>query len=220
MAKKLLEGEKTIKIKTVKETFYKLLSPSSHCNFTFLIKSMKKIFLLVLVIVVFASCQDEQDPFEWNKDRIGMLTKESKVYQLDSLFANDSIVRAPNSDELMSTPDAIEIYEKGGKHLLTLSPYKADSTSVIENVRVRDERFTTAKGININSDFKTINEAYKIGSIDNMINSAVVWVNEENFYFTIKKDLLPSAVKFDIAAPIDKNMIPDSAKPEFVFINW
>jgi hypothetical protein len=181
---------------------------------------MKRIFLLVLVIVVFASCKNEQDPFEWNKDRIGMLNKDSKVYQLDSLFANDSIVKAPKGDEFISGPDAIEIYEKGGKHLLTLTPYDMDSTSVIENVRVRDERFTTAKGININSDFKTINDAYKVGSIDNMINSAVIWVDEENFYFTINKNVLPAEVKFDIAAPIDKTMIPDTAKPEFVFISW
>ncbi|WP_194850841.1 hypothetical protein [Nonlabens antarcticus] len=181
---------------------------------------MKRIFLLVLIVVVFASCKDEQDPFEWNKDRVGMLTKDTQVYQLDSLYANDSIVKASNDAEFTSGQNAIEIFEKGGKHLLTLTPYKKDSTSTIENVRVRDERFTTAKGVNINSDFKTINEAYKIGSIDNMINSAVVWVNEENFYFTIKNDVLPSEVKFDIAAPIDKTMIPDTAKPEFVFISW
>lgn len=181
---------------------------------------MKRILLLVLVVVVFASCQKEQDPFEWNKDRIGMLTKDSKVYQLDSLFANDSIVRLSAEEGFMSGPAAIEIFEKGGTHLLTLTPYDVDSTSTIENVRILDERFTTAKGININSDFKTISNAYKVGSIDNMINSAVVWVNEENFYFTIKKDVLPSEVRFDIAAPIDKTMIPDTAKPEFVFISW
>jgi hypothetical protein len=181
---------------------------------------MKRIFLLVIVIVVFASCKNEQDPFEWNKDRIGRLTKDSKVYQLDSLFANDSIVRSTKSDGFISGPDAIEIFEKGGKHLLTLTPYGTDSTSVIENVRVRDERFTTDKGIKINSDFKTINDTYKIGSIDNMINSAVIWVDEENFYFTINKNVLPAEVKFDIAAPIDKTMIPDTAMPEFVFISW
>ncbi len=197
-----------------------MASPTRHCNFTFFKKSMKKLFIAVAVIVVLASCSDEQDPFEWNKDRIGMLTKESKVYQLDSLFVNDSIVRPGLNGELSGGADAIEVYEKGGKHLLTLTPYSADTTATIENVRVRDERFTTAKGININSEFKSINDSYKIGSIDNMINSAVIWVNEENFYFTIKKDVLPADLKFDITAPIDKTMIPDTAKPEFVFISW
>ncbi|BAO55527.1 hypothetical protein [Nonlabens marinus] len=181
---------------------------------------MKRLFLLVLVVVVFASCEKEQDPFEWNKDRIGMLTKDSKVYQIDSLFANDSIVTSTNGDEFMNGPNAIEIFEKGGTHLLTLTPYDSDSTSTIENVRVRDERFATAKGVTIKSDFKTINEAYKVGDIDNMINSAVIWVNEENFYFTISKDVLPAETKFDITAPIEKTMIPDTATPEFVFISW
>ena len=180
---------------------------------------MKNIFLVL--VVTFASCADEQqDPFEWNKDRVGMLTKDAQVYQIDSLFAMDSIVNPVKGDEFANGPNTIEIYEKGGKHLLSLTPYEADSTSTIENIRIHDNRYVTAKGITKDSDFKTISEAYNVSSIDNMINSAVIWVNDENFYFTVDKELLPAEVKFDFSAKIEKTMIPDTATPEYVFVSW
>jgi len=181
---------------------------------------MKKLLFIAITAIVFASCSKEQDPFEWNKDRIGMLTKDAKVYQIDSLFANDSIINPLKGDEFANGPTTIEIFEKGGKHLLSLSPYDADSTSTIENIRVRDNRYVTAQGISIDSDFKTITTAYKVSSIDNMINSAVIWISDENFYFTVSKENLPQEVKFDLSATVEKTMIPDTAKPEFVFISW
>jgi len=93
-------------------------------------------------------------------------------------------------------------------------------TSTIEYIRVRDNRFKTLEGITIESDFKTINAAYTVSSIDNTIRDAVVRVNDQNFYFTIDKELLPQEVKFDISATIEKTMIPDNAKPKYVFVSW
>ncbi|WP_438961977.1 hypothetical protein [Nonlabens sp.] len=129
---------------------------------------MKNIFLLLLVITI-ASCSKQQDPFEWSKDRVGHLTKEMMVYQLDSLYANDSLVKNIKGDEFSNGPSSIEVYEKGGKHLLTLTPLEEDSTSTIEYIRIRDNRFKTLDGITIESDFKTISAAYPVSSIDNMI---------------------------------------------------
>ncbi len=181
---------------------------------------MKNLVLVIIIAASIVGCSKEQDPFEWNKDRIGLLTKETMVYQLDSLYANDSIVNPVKGDEFANGPNAIEVYEKGGKHLLTLTPYEADSTATIENIRIRDNRYKTAAGITIDSDFKTISSAYEVSSIDNMINSAVIWVNDENFYFTIDKERLPQEVKFDVSATIEQTMIPDDATPEYVFISW
>lgn len=181
---------------------------------------MKKTFLLLALVIAASSCTKKQDPFEWNKERVGHLTKTMMVYQLDSLYANDSLVKNIKGDEFSNGPSPIEIYEKGGKHLLTLTPLEVDSTSTIEYVRVRDNRFKTAEGITIESDFKTINAAYSISSIDNMIKDAVVRVNDQNFYFTIDKDLLPTDVKFDMSATIEKSMIPDTATPKYVFVSW
>ena len=182
---------------------------------------MKKVIALVAVIIVLASCSKEQDPFEWSKERVGHLTKEMKIYQLDSLYANDSIVKSVKGDEFSNGANKIEIFEKGGAHLLTLTPSEAlDSTATIENVIIRDERFTTQKGITKNSTYQEISTAYKVSSVDNMIDDAVIWVNDENFYFTISKDGLPTDVKFDISASIEKTMIPAETKPQYMFVSW
>lgn len=181
---------------------------------------MKKTLLLFILVIAITSCTKQQDPFEWNKDRVGHLTKEMMVYQLDSLYANDSLVKSIKGDEFSNGPSPIEIYEKGGKHLLTLTPIEDDSTSTIEYVRVRDNRFKTLEGITIDSDFKTISTAYKVSSIDNMIKDVVVRISDQNFYFSIDKALLPNEVQFDMSASIEKTMIPDTAAPKFVFVSW
>ncbi|MGJ8685254.1 MAG: hypothetical protein ACSHWW_11555 [Nonlabens sp.] len=181
---------------------------------------MKKTLLLLALVIAITSCTKPQDPFEWNKDRVGHLTKEMMVYQLDSLYANDSLVKNIKGDEFSNGPSPIEVYEKGGKHLLTLTPLEEDSTSTIEYVRVRDNRFKTLEGVTIESDFKTISTAYNVSSIDNMIKDAVVRVNDHNFYFTVDKELLPAEIRFDMTAAIEKTMIPDSAKPKYVFVSW
>lgn len=183
---------------------------------------MKKLALLFVVVVALASCsKEEQNPFEWNKDQIGYITKETQVYQLDSLYAKDSIVNPIKGDEFGNGASEIEIFEKGGKHLLTLTPSMAlDSTATIENIIVRDDRYTTAEGISINSTFAEISKAYKVSGIDNMIEDAIIWVDSQNFYFAISKEGLPSEVKYDMTETIEKTMIPDDIKPERVFVAW
>lgn len=181
---------------------------------------MKKTLLLLTLVITLASCSKDQNPFEWNKDRVGHLTKEMMVYQLDSLYANDSLVKSIKGDEFSNGPGPIEVYEKGGKHLLTLTPVEEDSTSTIEYVRVRDNRFKTLEGVTIDSDFKTISSAYKVAGIDNMIKDVVVRITDQNFYFSVDKELLPDDVKFDMSAVVEKTMIPDSATPKYVFVSW
>lgn len=182
---------------------------------------MKNVFFILAAVLVFSSCSKEPDHYIWNKDRIGHITKDTKVYQLDSLYSNDSIVNPIKGDEFSNGASEIEIYEKGGKHLLTLTPSEAlDSTAVIENVIIRDPRYKTDKGITINSTFKDINAAYKISGIDNMIDDAIIWVDGQNFYFSISKEKLPSEVKYDMSADVEKTMIPDNVTPQYVFVAW
>lgn len=181
---------------------------------------MKKILFLLVIVVSIMSCDKKQDPFEWNNQRIGHLTKDIMVYQLDSLYANDSLVKPIKGDEFSNGPSDIEVFEKGGKHLLSLTPKEDDSTSTIEYIRVRDNRYKTDKGITIESDFKTISEAYTISSIDQVITDAIIRLKGQDFYFTIDKEVLPNDVKFDMNTTIEQTMIPDNAQPQYVFISW
>lgn len=182
---------------------------------------MKKVIVLVFSIVILASCDKSNETFGWSKDRVGVLSREALIFQLDSIYSNDSIVKSESQSDYDKQNGIIEIYEKGGKHLLSITPYTAnDPSSKIAYVQIRDARFKTEKGITMNSTIKEIATAYKLGSIDLVIDDVQVRVDEQNFHFTIGASNLPDALKFDPTITVDKNMIPDNATPEYVFVSW
>ncbi|MCF8274905.1 MAG: hypothetical protein K9I95_13855 [Flavobacteriaceae bacterium] len=183
---------------------------------------MNKSFLyLTILSLIFASCSKEQDPFQIGKQHIGLLTDSTQVKDLKAIFSKDSIVKSLNDTEFTRNINDIEIFEKGGKKLLSISPRNpSDSTSYIQSVRVFDPRFKTDKKLSTESSFKDIANNYKITRIDNLINSIVVTVNEINASFTIDKKELPANMRFDMSLKIEAVHIPDNAKIKFFFLNW
>ncbi len=110
---------------------------------------MKKVLFLGIIIACLASCAKKEDPFLIQKDQIGKLHKEITVQQLDSIYANDSLVkRIGEGDYVQAGDDKYLIYEKGGKQLLTLTPRQQhDKNEKIKTIQIHDDRFKTAKGI-------------------------------------------------------------------------
>lgn len=182
---------------------------------------MKNLFLALIIITSIVSCAKEQDPFLVDKHNIGKLTDSTQVKDIESIFINDSVVKFVGGDEFTGNINNIDIYDKEGKHLLVLTPNEAlDSTAVISNIRIKDSRFRTKKGISTLSTFKDIKNSYKINRIDNLINSINVNVNEINAYFTIDKKELPANLRFDMKMVIEASQIPDDAKIKYFMINW
>lgn len=174
----------------------------------------KSIIIPIITALLFISCKKKQDPFEIGKQHIGSLTDSTQIKELKSIYPNDSIVNFMGIDD-------IEIFEKGGKQLLILTPRSSmDSTSVIENVHVIDSRYKTDKNISTLSTFKNILDTYKISKIDNLINSIVVNVNDINASFVIDKKELPANLRFDRQFKFEATHIPDNAKIKYFFINW
>ncbi len=133
----------------------------------------------------------------------------------------DSVVRYIAGDEFTGSINKIEIFEKGGKKLLDLSPREAlDSTSLISSVRIIDERYKTEKNISTISTFKELKDAYKISKIDNLIDAIVISVNEINASFTIDKKELPASMRFDMDMTIDAIQIPGKAKIKYFMLHW
>lgn len=181
----------------------------------------KSVLSLIILTLCLTSCKKEQDPFQIGKYHIGLLTDSTQVKDLKLVFSNDSIVKFISGDEFTGNINDIEIFEKSGKKLLTLTPRQSlDSTSVIESVQVFDSRFKTDKNITALSTFKDIANSYKISRIDNLINSVVVSVNEINAAFTIDKKELPANLRFDMDLNIEAAHIPDDAKVKYFFLNW
>ena len=175
----------------------------------------------LIIISIFTSCEKEINPFLISKQNIGHLTDSTQVKDLESVFINDSIVKYVSGDEFTGNVNDLEIYEKGGKLLLVLSPSQAlDSTSTIRTVKVVDPRFVTVKGLSPKSTFKDINVNYKISNIQNSLRNIIISVNEINAYFTIDKNELPANMRFDMNLKIEAIQIPEEAKIKNFYLYW
>jgi len=181
----------------------------------------KTILLLIVLISICNSCKNEINSFLISKQNIGHLTDSTQIKDLESVFINDSIVKYVSGDEFTGNINDIEIYEKGGKLLLVLSPSQAlDSTSTLRTVKIVDPRFTTAKGLSPSSTFKYINANYKISNIQNSLRNIIISVNEINAYFTIDKNELPANMRFDMNLKIEAVQIPNEAKIKSFYLYW
>lgn len=183
---------------------------------------MRHSFLgLIALTLIFLGCKKEQNPFQISKQHIGLLTDSTQVKDLKTIYANDSIVKYISGDEFTGNINNIEIFEKGGKKLLTLTPNQAlDSTATIGNVRIFDERYKTDKNLSSISTFKAIQDNYKISRISNLINSIVIALDDINTNITIDKKELPANLRFDMNLKFEATHIPDDAKIKYFFINW
>ncbi|WP_340074725.1 hypothetical protein [Leptobacterium sp. I13] len=182
----------------------------------------KHIFLIVILVAFFWQCTEKTDPFLITKGQVGYLTKETGVEELDSIFANDSIYEDGGIKGFgYASTVRYLIYEKGGKHLMTISPSKpSDSIRTIENIQIYDERYKTGKGVNVNSTFKTIKDNHKISKIVNTMNNVLIFVNEIDAYFTIDKKELPADLRYNTSQKIEAVQIPDNAKIKYFMIGW
>lgn len=204
---------------------------------------MKKIHFVVFIVASFSfvNCSQQNTNFKITKNSVGLITKDTKVLDLESIYAQDSIVTGAgipklngsstrtlnkvSNDSIKSSIDLnfnyqkIEIYEKGGAHLLSLTPSK-DTTAVIENIRFHDARYTTDKGITIHSTFKDIKDKYTIKKIITSMNNVVILLKETGLYFTIDKKELPASLRYDTSLQIEAVQIPDAAKIKYMMLAW
>ena len=183
---------------------------------------MKKIFLITaLAGILLTSCGKESDPFLMKDGAIGNLTKEIQMKQIDSIFAQDSIVKLNPVDNAIGTQGEVEIYEKGGTKLLLISPEdESDPNSKITNIQVFDGRYKTEKGLTAKSTFADVKANYEIANVENAINSVVVFLKNSDIYLTIDKKQLPEEVRYNYNAAIEAIQIPDEATFKYFMIGW
>jgi len=181
---------------------------------------MKKYFsTLILVTIISISCAKKQDPFAITKEQVGKLSASSTIQQLDSIYKEDSLVVIKGNSKFSYTKDnQYVVYEKGGKHLLTINP-SSDSIPLASNIQVFDDRFKTTKGISLKSTFKEISSQYKVSKIERVLNNVVVFFNEIDVYITIDKEELPPDLRFNNNT-VEAVNIPDNAKIKYFMVGW
>ncbi len=180
-------------------------------------KKINTVVILACLLALMQSCEKDT-PYLITEDSVGPLLKTSPVSELETLFASDSIVKDTTNLNIGATSKKIEVFEKGGKHLLTLTS-NTDSIPTIENIRILDKRYATNKGIGLQSTFKDIQKQYTIKKIVTTLNSIVIFPKESNLYFTIDKEELPSNLRFS-ASNIEAVQIPDEAKIKYLMMGW
>ncbi|MEO0573239.1 MAG: hypothetical protein AAF039_16145 [Bacteroidota bacterium] len=175
------------------------------------------LFFGVCILGCLGSCAEKDTTFLISNEKIGKLDKISLVRDLELIYAGDSIVKDTLSSQI-SYQRKIKVYEKGGKHLLTLTP-TADSIPSIENIAIEDPRFETEGGISLKSTFKDIQKQYEIKKLVTTLNSVVIFPKGSPMYFTIDKSELPSNLRYT-TGNIDAVQIPDEAKLKYLMIGW
>ena len=182
---------------------------------------MKKIlFIFSILLALIFSCKKEVDTsFLITKNRVGKLDRISLARDLEVIYAQDSVKKDTIVLYLANNSKKIKIFEKGGKHLLTLTP-SSDSIPTIENIRIEDTRFVTEKGIGLSSTFKDIKDNYAIRKIITSMNNVVILLKDSDIYFTIDKKELPSNLRYASNKNIEAVQIPDEAKIKYLMIGW
>ena len=183
---------------------------------------MKKTLLIIgIVSLTFIQCGKDSDPFLIKNGAIGTLIKDMEVKKIDSIFASDSIVKTNSSPNALETQGEVEIYEKGGKKLLLLSPEdENDPNSTITNIQVFDSRYKTEKGLNTASTFKDVKANYTIDNIQTTINAIVIFLKDSDVYLTIDKKNLPEELRYDPEVKVEASQIPDNAPIKYFMIGW
>lgn len=183
---------------------------------------MKKTLLIIgIVSLAFVQCGKDSDPFAIKNGSIGNLNNEIKIKQIDSIFAEDSIVKINSSPNALETQGEVEIYEKGGKKLLLLSPDdEKDPNSTIKNIQVFDSRYKTEKGLTPASTWKDVKANYTIDNIQTTINAVVIFLKETDVYLTIDKKSLPEELQYNMDLKVEASQIPDNATFKYFMIGW
>ena len=185
-----------------------------------LIIAMKKLIALFSITLLIACSQEEKkDPFLITKTDVGLVSKETQVRELDSIFAKDTIISFDKNQ--IGTSNQITVYDHKGKELLILNPVqKFDSTSTISTIQLKDKRFKTDKGLSTESTFKDIAKNYKISRIENTLSNVVIFLDDINVYVAIDKKHISGDAKYNTDIPVEPSQIPDDAKIKRFWIGW
>ena len=176
-------------------------------------KNNIKTLIIALISVVFIQCGN--NTYDISKGKIGKLNTKTTMKEIDGIFKNDSIVKVLSEGakgaNFFQEDDKYLIFEKGGKHLLTIIPQEQlDSISTIKSVEVFDERFKTKTGLNINSTFQEINANNVISKVESSFLSATLFIDDLNATISIDKEDL--GLKDFSTQKVSKDQIPDLAK--------
>jgi hypothetical protein len=184
-------------------------------------KNIYRLLVVSVISILFVQCGNG-GKFIIAKGKVGKLTTLTTINDLNTIFKSDSIIKNLSEGSLGSNyfqdDDEYLIYEKGGKHLLTIIPQEQlDSTSTIKSIQIFDSRFSTKKGLSLESSFEDINLNNKITKVETSLSSATLFIDDLNVTISLDKEDL--GLKNFSTQKIRIEQIPGLAKVKS-FIVW
>lgn len=181
-----------------------------------------KVFSVGLVLSLF-SCSDSSK-YEVAKNKVGLVNSKTLVGDIETIYKNDSVVKHLSEGLLgikgaySQEDDKYLIFEKGGKHLLTITPQEPlDSLSTIRFIDIFDEKYKTKDGLGLGSTFQEIDLLTTINKIEATFTKAIIYLDNINATMTLDKGDL--GIKTINTNEILKGQIPDLVKPK-TFVIW
>ncbi len=181
-----------------------------------------KIVIVIISVFLLQSCT-KSNSFLLKKGQVGQLSTTTQVQDLKAVFVADSLVinlsdrKLKREGKFFKEDDQYLVYEKGGKHLLTIIPVSQhDSLSKLKSIEIFDNRYITEKNISLFSPYKDIHAAYLI-SITNTLSSAHLDIDELNATMLIDKKEI--GINDFNSKKIRPDNIPDLAKVKH-FTMW
>jgi len=176
---------------------------------------MRNKFATLIILSIFIAGCANSAKYKIKKGQVGHVNQKTKILELKQIFKNDSIVsnlsEGSLGDAYFQDDDEYLIYDKEGKHLLTIVPKEQlDSTSTIKSIQIFDERFKTESGLNLKSTFSEINLNNNIDKVESTFSSATLFIDELNATISIDKEEL--GLKAFSTQKVSKEQIPDLAK--------
>ena len=176
-------------------------------------KNLIKPLIIALMSIVFIQCGNSE--YDIAKGKVGKLTTKTTIQEVEKIFEKDSIVKVlsegAKGNNMFQEDDKYMIFEKGGKHLLTIIPQEQlDSTSTIKSIEFFDNRFKTKSGLSISSTFQEINANNTINKVESSFFSATLFIDDLNATIAIDKEDL--GLKEFSTQKVTKEQIPDLAK--------
>lgn len=180
----------------------------------------RNILPIIITAILFIGCNNHNE-FIIEKGKVGRVTKKTTVKELGKIFENDSIVanlsEGALGDNYFQDDDKYHIFEKGGKHLLTIIPKEQlDSTSTIKSIEIFDARYHTIDNINLNSNFSEINANNSLRP-ESTLQSVTLFLDELNATIAIDKEEL--GLRDFSTQKVSLEQIPDLAKMKS-FVVW
>ena len=182
---------------------------------------LPKAITLLFCVLLMVSCGDS-NKFNIEKGKVGNLSQKTTMLELETIFKNDSIVKnlseGAKGNNYLQDDDEYLIYEKGGKHLLTIIPKEPlDSVSTIKSVEIHDARYKTGSGVNLNSNFLEVKTNINVNKVESTFSSATLFIDELNATIAIDKEEL--GLNSFSTQKVVLDQIPDLAKIKS-FVVW